>query len=116
MGLNEHYMESLIKNGLSPVTTMTEYAIYRGTKVVVISKNYQNGSASVADLLADGNQGPSYWVDISDLKNLTDNESWLAWDFGTPAEKKCTCGSDKVPGLAGHHSNWCDKFNKWENS
>lgn len=34
----------------------------------------------------------------------------LGWDPYWPV--KCECGSDTVPGLEGHHSDYCPKFKK----
>lgn len=51
------------------------------------------------------------------------DEDWFGADYyntddieAVPVEPtwipKCTCGSDHVAAYAGHHSNWCDKFNR----
>lgn len=47
---------------------------------------------------------------VGDCKRYATTESLVA-----ALTIKCTCGSDAVKGLAGHHSDWCSKHTgKWK--
>lgn len=90
-----------------------------GDKVRLVDKKYITGR--VLQWNMNNNQYEIEWTD----RKLQPPVQWvprsrLELDDGTVHERpphafqiKCECGSDKVPGLEGHHSRWCPRFREY---
>lgn len=94
-------------NSASPVPSdhapaaAIEHCTYMGKRVRLISKNYQDGTATIEDRDI---TGPfTLTVKLADCQLESPNDG-----------NKCSCGHDSLaPGNQGKHSNWCDKFFKY---
>lgn len=87
-----------------------------GHKARIISQNYQTGETVIEfDSTVPLGYSAVHSFAPGELDKVRDPDLASGyWGPSSTPTKKCTCGVAHVSG--GKHSDWCDLYDKWENS